>query len=162
MALRFLRSALCAACIAGACTEPEPASPQALDLPDWETCLDEFGGDIHQLLDAVDRGEEAAMLCNLATRYWRDDDEVKFELLYRLYRLRGREPEGLDAMVRALDRRQVATRLGIVHMFSAELVPFESDPRGCPDYDPVARELILRAEPGGDMVCVPRRWVFWG
>jgi hypothetical protein len=145
-----------------ACTEAQPHQPEPLDLPDWEACVAGYGGDIHQVLDAVERGAPAAMLCELAVTAWREPDSRRFELLYRLYRLRGREPEGLDAMVRTMDRREVATRLGIIHRFSAELEAFEFGYWGCTAYDPVARELILRAEPGGDMECVPRRWVFWG
>ena len=105
------------------------------------------------------------MVCDLAVSAWREPDARTFELLYRLYhiyRIRSREPEGLDTMVRSLDRQTVATQLRIIHMSSAEHDAFEFGLRGCTVYDPVARELILRAEQGEDTECIPRRWIFWG
>ena len=162
MGLRACFAALAAGLSFAACGAAEPAEPEPLDLPDWEVCLADWGGDIQRMLDAVDRGEEAAIICDLAVSAWREPDRATFVSLYRLYRLRGREPEGLDALARELERDMLAARLLNIHAFSAELEEVDRGFWGCPDYDPVARELILRAEPGGDMVCVPRRWGFWG
>lgn len=145
-----------------ACGETPAPPPEPLDLPDWEVCLQDYGGDADELVDAVDRGEKAALICNLALIDWRDLDREKFELLYRLYRMRGREPEGLDALVRGMDRQTLAARLRTVHWFSAELEEFDRDWRGCSAYDPIARELLLRARLSEDDDCLPKRRVFWG
>ncbi|MFP4519125.1 MAG: hypothetical protein ACLFQ5_06695 [Oceanicaulis sp.] len=146
----------------GACSDTRRSEPEPLELPHWRECMESYGGDIDARFEAYDRGEEFAILCALSIDEGRDLPRADLENLYRLYRLRGREPEGLDALVRRYDRATVASLIRSRHRFSGELDPFENTRSGCPKYDPVARELILRAEPGGDMFCVPRRWVFWG
>ncbi|XBQ17130.1 MAG: hypothetical protein ABL308_04450 [Oceanicaulis sp.] len=146
-----------AACSPAARPEPEP-----LELPHWRECMDSYGGDIDARFEARARGEEFAILCSLAIDEGRDLPRSDFRSLYRIYRIRGREPERLDALARRFDRSSVAAMVRSTHTFSGELEAFEQDFWGCPAYDPVARELILRAEITEPEECLPRRWVFWG
>ena len=139
-----------------ACSEAPRGEPAPLDLPDWRVCIEDYGGSGARLHEAKVRGEEAAMLCTLALIEGPGRDAEKLELLYRLYRMRGVEPEGLDARARAMDRQELAAWLRIFHRFSPELSLFESGMFGCPQYDAVARDLILRARPSEDRHCLPR------
>ena len=148
--------------VAAACAESERSEPVPLELPHWSDCADSYGGDIDARFEARARGEEFAILCALAIDEGRDLPSADLQNLYRIYRIRGREPERLDALVRQFDRREVWAMLLNTHDFSGELDPVRFDYWGCPDFDPIARELLLRAEPGENMDCVPRRWVFWG
>ena len=147
---------IAAALIAAACSEAPRGEPEPLDLPDWQVCMEDYGGSGARLNEAKVRGDEAAMLCTLALIEGPGRDGEKLRLLYRLYRMREVEPEGLDARVRAMDRQELAARLRNAHMFSPELSSFESGMFGCPRYDPIARDLILRARPSEDMSCLPR------
>ncbi len=154
--MRFVIIAL-AAPIAAACSQAPRGEPAPLDLPDWRVCIEDYDGSGARLHEATTRGEEAAMLCSLAVieGAGREDDEL--ELLYGLYRLRGEEPAGLDVLVRRKDRREFATDLRLWHRFSPFLEPVPPHPlTGCPRYDPIARELILRAGPSEETRCLPR------
>ncbi len=146
-----------AALTAAACSEAPRGEPAPLDLPDWRVCIEDYDGSGARLHEATTRGEEAAMLCSLAVieGAGREDDEL--ELLYGLYRLRGEEPAGLDVLVRRRDRQELATWLGIWHQFNPYLEPIPPHPlTGCPRYDAVTRDLILRARPSEETRCLPR------
>ncbi|MGJ3231826.1 MAG: hypothetical protein ACFE0P_08510 [Oceanicaulis sp.] len=145
-----------------ACSESLRPAAEPLDLPHWRECAESYGGDVDARFEAKDRGEEFAILCALSIDEGRDLPRSDLKNLYRIYRIRGREPEGLDALVRRFNRASVASMVRVAHDSAGELDVFERTRRGCTKYDPVARELILRAEPGGDMFCIPRRWIFWG
>ena len=148
--------------IAGACSQPQASTtPEPIILPDWRACLETYDGDPDQMLAAIDRGDPDAMLCSLALDEGRGFESYKRELLYRYYRATGREPEGLDASIRQLDRQELAIFLLNTHDFSPELEMFESDSRGCPVYDPIARDLLMRVETPEDTHCLPRRWRWW-
>ena len=124
--------------------------------------MESYGGDIDARFEAYGRGEEFAILCALSNDEGRDLPGADLQNLYRIYRIRGREPERLDELVRRFDRSEVWAMLLNTHDFSGELEAVESDFWGCPNFDPIAREFLLRAKPGGHMECVPRRYVFWG
>lgn len=105
---------------------------------------------------AIEAGDTHAIRCMLVIQEGSRPDD-SFRLRYFLYRLEGVEPEGLDEIVRDMDRRSLAAKLGNEHMFTGFLEPFGFDRRGCPLYDPVARELLLRARPPEeDDPCLPR------
>jgi hypothetical protein len=110
------------------------------------------------MADAVDEGDLDAIVCTLALYEGRYVESHRRELLYRYYRAIGREPEGLDASIRQLDRQDLAIFLLNTHDFSPELEIFDTDSRGCPVYDPIARDLLMRVEAPDDTHCLPRRW----
>jgi hypothetical protein len=153
---------LLAALTLWSCSEKPRSETERLELPDWRVCADSYGGDMDAHFEARQRGQEFAILCALTIDDGRNLPRADLKNLYRIYRIRGREPERLDALVRQFDRSEVWAMLLNTHYFSGELDPVESDYWGCPDFDPIARELLLRAEPGENMDCVPRRWLFWG
>jgi len=155
-------AALSAGLILCACSETSRAAPERLELPHWRDCADSYGGDIDAQFEARQRGEEFAILCALTIDEGRDLPRADLENLYRIYRIRGREPERLDALVRRYDRSELWAMLLNIHDYSDELEPVRRNLWGCPDFDPITRELLLRAEPGENMECVPRRWLFWG
>lgn len=144
--------------LAGACSQPQPAAPEPIVLPHWRACLELYGGDVHQMADAVDEGDPDAIVCTLALHEGRYVESHRRELLYRYYRATGREPEGLDTSIRQLDRQDLAASLRTIHRFSPELEMFDTDSRGCPVYDPIARELLMRVQTPDDTHCLPRRW----
>jgi hypothetical protein len=144
---------------AGACSQPQASTtPEPIILPDWRACLETYGGDVHQMADAVDEGDPDAIVCTLALHEGRYVESHRRELLYRYYRATGREPEGLDASIRQLDRQDLAIILLNTHDFSPELEMFDTDSRGCPVYNPIARELFMRVDAPEDRRCLPRRW----
>ena len=145
--------------LACACSQPQASTtPEPIILPHWRACLETYDGDPDQMLTAIDRGDPDAMLCSLALDEGRELESYERELLYRYYRATGREPEGLDASIRQLDRQELAASLRTIHRFSPELEMFDTDSRGCPVYDPIARELLMRVEAPDDTPCLPRRW----
>jgi hypothetical protein len=148
--------------VTAACAEPERSEPVPLALPHWSECMETYSMDVDRLHDAVDRGEPDAMRCVLALDEGRGLVGFEREMLYRLYRATGQEPEGLQERIEGLDRQELAAALRNAHRLSPELPPFERDLWGCSVYDPVARELLLRVRPAEDMQCLPRRFVFWG
>ena len=109
------------------------------------------------MADAVDEGDPDAIVCTLALHEARYVESHRRELLYRYYRATGREPAGLDASIRQLDRQELAASLRTIHRFSPELDAFEANGRGCPVYDPIARDLLMRVEAPDDAHCLPRR-----
>ena len=142
-----------------ACSQPQASTtPEQITLPHWRACLETYDGDPDHMLAAIDRGDPDAMLCSLALDEGRELESYERELLYRYYRATGREPEGLDASIRQLDRQDLAANLRTIHRFSPELEMFDTDSRGCPVYDPIARELLMRVEAPDDTHCLPRRW----
>ncbi|WP_375547772.1 hypothetical protein ABWI01_08655 [Oceanicaulis alexandrii] len=148
--------------ITGACSQPQArTTPEQITLPHWRACLETYDRDVHQMADAVDEGDPDAIVCTLALHEGRYVESHRRELLYRYYRATGREPEGLDASIRKLDRQDLAASLRTIHRFSPELDMFELDFRGCPVYDPVARDLLMRVEAPDDTHCLPRRWRWW-
>ena len=158
MRLNLAITALSLMLFACACSQPQPAAPEPINLPHWRVCLETYDGDPDHMLAAIDRGDPDAMLCSLALDEGRELESYERELLYRYYRATGREPEGLDASIRQLDRQDLAASLRTIHRFSPELEMFDTDSRGCPVYDPIARELLMRVEAPGDTHCLPRRW----
>ena len=154
-------SPVCLMLIACACSQAEPVAPEQITLPYWRACLEAYDSDPDQMLSAIDQGDPDAMLCSLALDEGRGLESYERELLYRYYRATGREPEGLDASIRQLDRQELAIFLLNTHDFSPELDMFDTDFRNCPVYDPVARELLLRVEAPEGRRCLPRRWG-WG
>lgn len=151
-------SPVCLMLLACACSQAEPVAPEQITLPYWRDCLESFGNDVHQMANAVDKGDPDAIVCTLALHEGRYVESHRRELLYRYYRATGREPEGLDASIRQLDRQELAASIRTIHRFSPELEVFESDVRGCPIYDPITRQLLLRVEAPEDTRCLPRRW----
>lgn len=133
----------------------EPSRPisDPLSIPLSE-CLERY----HENEDigaAIEAGDTHVIRCMLVIQEGSRPDD-SFRLRYFLYRLEGVEPEGLDEIVRDMDRRSLAAKLGNEHMFTGFLEPFGFDRRGCPSYDPVARELLLRARPPEeDDPCLP-------
>ncbi len=158
MRLNLAITALSLMLFACACSQPQPAAPEPINLPHWRVCPETYDGDPDQMLAAIDRGDPDAMLCSLAQDEGRGLESYERELLYRYYRATGREPEGLDASIRQLDRQDLAIFLLNTHDFSPELKMFDTDSRGCPVYDPVARELLMRVQTPDDTHCLPRRW----
>lgn len=140
-----------------ACSEPERAEPVVLELPRFSECLKDYGGDNSQLDAAIDRGKPDAIVCALGYSQGLGMAYHDIKLLYRYYRATGREPERLDRLIRSLDRYDLALSLWATHEDSPELTPFARDRRGCPVYDPIALELIMRVEMGEETRCVPRR-----
>ena len=151
-------SPVCLLLLACACSQAQPDPPEQLTLPYWRDCLESYGGDVHDMADAVDEGDADAIVCTLALHEGRYVESHRRELLYRYYRATGREPEGLDASIRLLDRQELAIFLLNTHDFSPELDMFDTDFRNCPIYDPIARQLLLRVEAPEDRRCLPRRW----
>lgn len=95
----------------GACSEMRRSEPEPVELPHWRECTQRSGGDVDALFKANDRGEAFAILCGLALDEGPDLPRADFKNLYRLYRIGGREPEGLDERVRRFDRTEVSTAI---------------------------------------------------
>lgn len=91
---------------------------------------------------------------------------------YALYRVEGIEPEGLDAMVRALPRNELAVEIRVLHDLLDYLDPIEWEYRWAPNmrsglpslrlyckqYDEVIVELLERAQPATEPdPCLPKR-----
>jgi hypothetical protein len=109
--------------LACACSQPQASTtPEQITLPHWRACLETYDGDPDHMLAAIDRGDPDAMLCSLALDEGRELESYERELLYRYYRATGREPEGLDASIRQLDRQDLAANLRTIHRFFAGLL----------------------------------------
>ena len=130
----------------------------ALELPDWRACLEGYGGDGSVLFKAERNGDTQAVRCTLALNYDQTLEDFQYlELYYMIYRLEGVEPEGLDAIVRRMDRQELATKLRLLHDFETWLEPFARHWwTFCTVYDRPARELLRRSIPSEDMSCMPR------
>lgn len=132
-------------------TPPEQrGSPYA---PDGERCTE--GLKQGELTDRMDSGDPDALRCFLSIR---DVEPDSFNLRYRIYRIEGVEPEGLDALVRSRTREELSIDLANLHNGSTELDPVEFAPgSACRMFDPVARELLSRIDnPEETTRC--RRW----
>ncbi len=149
-----------------ACSEPERPPPVPIEIPDALECIEDYAdnddrnptSDIKNLWAAIDHGNPDAMLCSLGIGGGREETRDQIEMLYRWYRATGREPEGLGERIQGLNRSELGSLLRMAHEFNPELEPFKSDRRGCPIYDEIATELLLRVENGGwDQRCLPRR-----
>jgi hypothetical protein len=150
-----------------ACSQPDERETVRLDLPDPMVCLQDYSYERHDdpapaielMHAAVDQGDPAAMLCRLAFNVDRGHDYIEFQLLYRYYRAANLLPERLEKRVRAMDRDAVSIDIFITHRHSPELAELERGFWNCLEYDAMATELLLRAPPGGDMSCLPRRFL---
>jgi hypothetical protein len=128
----------------------ERSSPYA---EDGARCQDRYA--FGELMEREDAADPAALRCLLSIR---DREPDSFDLRYRLYRIEGVEPEGLDALVRDRTRESLSLKLANVHNLYPELETVEfARGSACRAFDPVARELLSRAQPEGRMQC-PR----WG
>jgi hypothetical protein len=139
------------------CGERDRPDPVPIEIPDYFVCIQDYSGDVEIMGAAIDRGDPDAILCGLGFEWGRGIESAEVSLLYRYYRATGEEPVGLDERIRRRARNDLAIRLEIAHADSPELTPFPFDSRGCPIYDEIATELLLRVEPGDDMRCMPRR-----
>ncbi len=140
-----------------ACGEDTAPPVRTLSLPEWDDCRDIYTSE--ERVEAVMvRGDTQAARCGLALFGPDAPEPMRFEAYYLIYRLDGFEPEGLDALARAMDREHLAARLRNIHDFTVPLAPFPEPwwALGCPVYDALARELLLRARPSEDMECLPR------
>jgi hypothetical protein len=152
--------AVLSAVILAACGPPdggfEPTPPDQRSSPyaeDGARCQDRYARG--ELMKREDAADPAALRCLLSIR---DLEPDSFNLRYRLYRIEGVEPEGLDELVRNHTREALSIRLENAHLLYPELAGVESAPgSACRMFDPVARELLSRAQPDGRMQC-PR----WG
>jgi len=95
-------------------TPPEQRrSPYA---PDGVRCTE--GLEQGELIDRMDAGDPDALRCFLSIR---DVEPDSFNLRYRIYRIEGVEPEGLDALVRSRTREELSIDLTTLHNRSTEL-----------------------------------------
>ena len=140
-----------------ACSQSDRPDPVPIEIPDYFVCIQDYSGDVEIMGAAIDRGDPDAILCGLGFEWGRGIESAEVILLYRYYRATGKEPVGLDERIRRQTRKDLAIRLVRAHADSPELTLFPFDSRGCPIYDEIATELLLRAEPGDDMRCMPRR-----
>ncbi|MGX6649080.1 hypothetical protein ACWCOP_14180 [Maricaulaceae bacterium MS644] len=88
----------------------ERSSPYA---EDGARCQDRYA--FGELMEREDAADPAALRCLLSIR---DREPDSFDLryrLYRLYRIEGVEPEGLDALVRDRTRESLSLKLATVH-----------------------------------------------
>ena len=133
----------------------EPTPPDERSSPyaeDGARCQDRYARG--ELMKRENAADPAAFRCLLSIR---DREPYAFHIRYRLYRVEGVEPEGLDDLVRDQSREDLSLRLANVHNLYPELAPVEFAPgSACRMFDPVARELLSRAEPEDRMEC--RRW----
>lgn len=141
-----------------ACSQSERPEPVPIEISDYFVCIQDYSGDVEIMGAAIDRGDPDAILCGLGFEWGRGIESAELTLLYRYYRATGEEPVGLDERIRRQVRNDLAIRLEIVHDMSPEPTPFPFDSRGCPVYDEIATELLLRVELGDDRRCLPRRW----
>ena len=139
------------------CGERDRPDPVPIEIPDYFVCIQDYSGDVEIMGAAIDRGDPDAILCGLGFEWGRGIESAELTLLYRYYRATGEEAAGLDERIRRQVRNDLAIRLEIVHDMSLELTSFPFDSRGCPIYDEIATELLLRAKPGADLRCVPQR-----
>lgn len=134
----------------------EPTPPDQRTSPyaeDRARCQDRYAPG--ELMEREEAADPAALRCLLSLR---DREPDSFDLRYRLYRIEGVEPEGLDALVRDRTRENLSLKLANVHNLYPELETVEfARESACRAFDPVARELLSRAQPEGRMQC-PR----WG
>ena len=140
-----------------ACAEPAPPVV-ALELPDWSDCVQTYQSDGGTMTDAFLGGDPQAARCLIALNSERGELQAEaFEYRYLIYRVEGIEPEGLDQIVRAMDRQVLAAMIGNAHHAIDGLDPIDSHPwTGCPRYDRPALALLLRAPLGEDTNCLPR------
>lgn len=129
-----------------ACSETEPATNQPLSDPyrlTSEECHELFPSTELFLIGQRD-GNPDAIRCYMTWSGYREAYDP-LQDLYLLYRIEAIEPEGLDERIRALDRREIATKIRNWHSLNDYLEPVEDrNWRGCAIYDPIARELITR------------------
>lgn len=140
-----------------ACGEDAAPPVRQVTLPDWADCRDIYTSE--ERVEAVMvRGDTEAARCGLALFGSDTPEPIRFEAYYLIYRLEGFEPEGLDAMVRAMEREHLAARLRNYHDFTEPLEPFPEPwwALGCPVYDAPAQNLLLRTRPSENMECLPR------
>lgn len=78
--------------------------------------------------ERIEAGDPDAMRCFLSLR---DVEPNSFSLRYRMYRIEGVEPEGLDQIVRSHDRLELATRIAVVHGLADELEEIKFHPMSC-------------------------------
>jgi len=116
-----------------ALSSPFPDDPAACDALTAQGWLDDY----------IQEGDTLAMRCMLAIR---DVEPDSFILRYLLYRIEGIEPEGLDEIVRASERLDLAARIANIHGMHDFLgeIPFR---RGCRAFDATDRELLSRTSP---------------
>ncbi len=145
------------ALLVAACGQTERPEPIPIEIPDYFVCIQNYSGDVEIMGATIDRGDPDAILCGLGFEWGRGLEVAELTLLYRYYRATGQEPVGLDERIRRQVRNELAVRLEIAHDLSPELTPFPFDSQGCPVYDEVAIELLLRVQPDGQMRCNPRR-----
>lgn len=141
-----------------ACGGEERAEPRPLSDPlsiPLSECLDHYAPD-EDMSALIDHGDTNAIRCMLVIEDGaRPTDSLR--LRYYLLRLEGVEPEGLDEIVRSMDRVRLSYFLANEHQFTDFLSEFDRNRRGCTIYDPVARELLLRARPPEERdTCLPR------
>lgn len=135
---------LLSACSGNASAEPRTLS-DPVSIPVSE-CLDHYAPD-EDISALIDKGDTHAMRCMLAIQEGANPHD-SLRLRYYLLRLEGIEPEGLDEIVRSMERRRLAYFLEAEHEFTDFLSEFDVDRRtGCTVYDPVAHDLLLRARP---------------
>jgi hypothetical protein len=105
--------------------------------------------------EAVDAGDAFGLYC--AIEAWGDWDSDAFNLRYKYWRVTSEEPEGLDAMLRAMSQEDIALRMRATHSLNNFLEPFAySRLTGCVRFDAGARELIRRGHgPAPRRACNP-------
>ena len=129
-----------------ACSRNEPENETTYSDPyrlTAERCRELFPPD-SDLWALTQAGNADVIRCTMTVHRGRQHYDP-LQDLYLLYRIEGIEPEGLDERIRALDRREIATKIGNWHDLNDFLEPIEDrNWRGCLKFDPVARELITR------------------
>lgn len=110
-----------------------------------------------EISDRMEAGDPDAMRCFLSIR---DLEPYSFNLRYRIYRIEGVEPEGLDELVRGRSREELSIDLANLHNRVPELEPVAFAPgSSCRMFDPAARELLSRTPPPQDGYRC-RRWAY--
>jgi hypothetical protein len=149
--------------LVAACSNPkrpdpvEPSDPYSFSFDD---CMKHFGETPGVVSAARSRGDPLAIRCLISAG--RDEGrEPDFFAFYSLYRIEGVEPEGLNEMVSAKPRDELASLLRIIHGMYDYLEPFEFAWNNwfdyCTQYDEVATELLRRAKPPEKTnACLPR------
>lgn len=93
--------------------------------------------------EAVGAGDAFGLYC--AIEVWGDRGHDAFNLRYQYWRVTGEEPEGFDAIVRAMSQEDIALWMRAAHSSNDFLEPFAySNLTGCVRFDASARELIRR------------------
>jgi len=137
----------------GGFTPTPPDERRSPYAEDGARCQDRFARG--ELMAREDAADPAALRCLLSIR---DQEPDSFNLRYRLYRIEGVEPEGLDELARSRKREELVARLANLHDRYPELEPVGFAPgSACYTFDPVARELLSRTDiPEDGLKC--RKW----